>query len=76
MAWCSALRRARERLHGRRKHKKVGEGGGEGTVSRGTFGMKRALKRFFPEMLATGKGGREGKINAIINQRLLRPTHG
>ena len=23
-----------------------------------------------------GDGGREGKINAIINQRPLRPTHG
>jgi hypothetical protein len=40
---------------GRRKHEKVGGGGGP--VSRGTLGMKRAPKIFFSEMLATGKGG-------------------
>jgi hypothetical protein len=57
---------------GRRKHKKVGGA----PVSRGTFGMKRAPKTIFQEMLATVEGGREGKINAIINQRPLRPTHG
>jgi hypothetical protein len=34
--------------------------------------MKRAPKKFFPEML----GVREGKINAIINQRPLTATHG
>ena len=39
---------------GRRKHEKVGGGA---PVSRGTFGMKRAPKIFFSEMLATGKGG-------------------
>jgi hypothetical protein len=50
-------------------------------VSRGTFGMKNAPKKFFPEMLATGWGGggpggnREGKINAIINHSPLRPTY-
>jgi hypothetical protein len=40
--------------------------------------MKRAPQKFSPEMLATGGrgGGREGKINSIINQRPLRPTHG
>jgi hypothetical protein len=37
--------------------------------------MKRAPKKIFQEMLATGEGGREGKINAIINQRQLKPTH-
>ena len=44
-------------------------------VSRGTFGVKRAPKKIFQGNV--GNGGREGKINAIIiNQRLLRPTHG
>ena len=41
---------------GRRKHKKVGGA----PVSRGTFGMKRAPKKIFPEMLATGEGGGGG----------------
>jgi hypothetical protein len=30
--------------------------GGGALVSRGTFGMKRAPKKFFPEMLARGEG--------------------
>jgi hypothetical protein len=62
-------------VQGRRKHKKVGGA----ALSRGTFGMERAPNIFFPEMLPTMEGWwgvREGKINAIINQRPLRPTHG
>jgi hypothetical protein len=48
---------------------------GGALVSRGTFGVKRAPKKNFQRNV--GNGGREGKINAIIiNQRLLRPTHG
>jgi hypothetical protein len=47
--------------------------GGGAPVSRGIFGMKRAPKNAPPEMLATG--GVE-KIDAFINQRPLRPTHG
>ena len=35
-------------------------GGGGAPVSRGTFGMKRAPKKMFPEMLATGEGGGGG----------------
>ena len=38
-------------IRGRREHQKVGGA----PVSRGTFRMKRALKIFFPEMLATGE---------------------
>ena len=53
---------------GRRKHRKVGGA----LVSRGTFGMKISHR----EMVAPGGGVREGKINVIINQRPLRPTHG
>jgi hypothetical protein len=58
-------------MEGPRKHEKVGLEGAP--FPRATFGMKRAPKIFFMEMLATGgEGGRERKINAIINQRPLR----
>ena len=40
-------------------HHKVGGRGA--SVSRGTFGMKRAPKKFPPEMLATGEGGGGGR---------------
>jgi hypothetical protein len=47
---------------GRRKHQKVGGGGAP--ISRGTFGMKRAPKKFFSEILASGRGlRRENKCN-------------
>ena len=46
----------------RRKHKKI-----EGApVSRGTFGMKRAPEKFFPEVLATWGLGAAVNIIAII----------
>ena len=47
---------------GRRKLKKVGGGA---PISRGTFGMNRAPKKFSPEMLATGWGevGKKNKCN-------------
>jgi hypothetical protein len=41
---------------GCRKNQKVGGGGV--LVLRGTFGIKRAPKKFFPEMLAGGGGRR------------------
>ena len=50
--------------------------GGGVTGFEGNFWNERASKKIFQEMLATVEGGREGKINAIINQRPLRPTHG
>ena len=43
-------------------------GGGGAPVLRGTFGMKKAPKKFFPEMLVTGE--REGKINGIIKNAI------
>ena len=64
-------------MQGRRKHKKVGGGGGTGFERH--FWNEKGPKKFSTEMLATGEGGgggREGKINAIINQRPLKPTHG
>jgi hypothetical protein len=49
---------------GRRKLKKVGGGGAP--ISRGTFGMNRAPKKFPPEMLATGWGevGKKNKMQS------------
>ena len=59
----------------RSKHQKVG-----GAPFRGALVELKGYIKISPEMFATGEGGggrdREGKVNAIINQRPLRLTHG
>ena len=48
-----------------------------GTGFEGHFWNEKGTKIFSRKCWRRGKGGgREGKINAIINQRPLRPTHG
>jgi hypothetical protein len=47
---------------GRRKHQKIGGGGGHRLLG-ALWVLKRAPKKFFPEILATGGGGLREKIS-------------